>query len=65
MVNGALWFLLAYLGASAWIATACLLHQGSAKARPFAAGLTALLIMWITPALLIASFFPSRRSDRK
>lgn len=58
-----LWFLISYLAAAAWVATAVQIHGSPAgKGRPIRSGFLALVLMWLQPALFIGALFLNGRS---
>ncbi|KZY54271.1 hypothetical protein A3734_00090 [Sulfitobacter sp. HI0054] len=66
-MSWAVWFLIVYIAAAAWVATTVCLHEvsDSCKGRPMKAGLIALIAMWVMPALFAGAMFtPSSKWRR-
>lgn len=57
------WFLIAYLGCTAWVGTSVMLYRTHvAEGRPAKAGALALILMWALPPLLIGALFLKGKS---
>lgn len=62
------WMVLAYITASAWVAIALFLFEGAespCRGKALKSGVTAVLVIWIVPALFITSAVFGDRAGRK